>query len=146
MATTFKMSNGDVVMNTSNGRPKTIGNPVGEEDRAKSREKTIQDLRRGLSLERVRNGTTAALQNLVGSVPQFGSTSIAILINRQIRSMFSFLIKEQRKRPNIRPKSERFSSISRLQVLPEGNKTDFRFRLGVRTADKGVTETSGVVG
>lgn len=146
MATTFKISNGDVVVSTSNGRPKLIGNPINEEDRAKSKEKTLQDLRRGLSLERVRSGTTAALQNLVGTVPQFGTTSIALLINRQIRSMFSFMLREQSKRPHIRPRSERFSSISRLQVIPEGNKTDFRFRLGVKTADQGTTEISGVVG
>jgi len=146
MATTLKISNGDVVVNASNGRPKLIGNPVNEEDKAKSREKTLQDLRRGLSLERVRNGTTAALQNLVGTVPQFGSATISILINRQIRGMFSFMLKQQNKRPAIRPRSERFYSISRLQIIPEGNKTDFRFRLGVRTADKGNTEISGVVG
>lgn len=146
MATTFKIINGDVVMNTSNGRPKLVGNPIYEEDKAKSREKVNQDLRRGLSLERVRSGTTAAIQNLVGTVPQFGSTSIAILINRQIRSMFSFILKEQSKRPNIRPKSERFYSISRLQILPESNRTGFRFRLGVKTADRGETGISGVVG
>lgn len=146
MATTFKINLQDVVFNTSRGRPKLVGNEVGEENQAKSREKVLQDLRRSLSLEAIRNGTTAALQNLIGSVPQFGTSSISILINRQIRSMFAAMLREQSKRPNVRPKSERLTKISILQVLPEANRTDFRFKLGTRTADRGSVIVSGFVG
>lgn len=147
MAFTFKIENGDVAMNLSNGRPKTVGNDLGENDRGKAIEKTRQDLHRSLSLEAIRAGTTAGIQNLVGTVPQFGSSAIAVLVNRQIRSMFSAILREQGKRPDARPTSERFSSISLLRVFAEsGSKTGFRFRLGVKTIDNTNIEVSGVVG
>jgi hypothetical protein len=147
MAITFKVVNGDVSMNTSNGRPKTIGNDIDENDAGKAIEKTNQDLKRSLSLVGIRSGTTAGLQNLIGTVPQFGSSAIAVLVNRRIRSMFAAILREQSKRPDARPSSERFKNISTLRVFPvEGSKTSFRFRLGVRTTNRAITELSGIVG
>lgn len=147
MATTFKVVNGDVTMNTSSGRPKTIGNDIGETDSGVSSFKTKQDLHRCLSLVTLRNGTTAGLQGLIGTVPNFGASAIAVMVNRRIRSMFAAILREQNKRPSIRPNSEKFKSISVLRVFPsKDDKTGFRFRLGVRTVNRSVTEISGIVG
>jgi len=147
MATTFKIVNGDVAMNTSSGRPKTIGNEIGNDDAGEAIAKTYQDLYRCLSLNSIRNRTTAGLQNLVGTVPQFGTSAIAVLVNRRIRDMFSAIIREQAKRPNIRPKSERFSRISVLRVFPiAGSKTSFRFRLDVKTINADIVKISGAAG
>jgi hypothetical protein len=103
-------------------------------------------LQRCLSLELIKNGTTAGLQNLVGTVPQFGSSGISALINRSIRNMFSSILREQNKRPDARSAYERFNSISLLRVYPDENKTGFRFRLGVKTFNGTITNMSGIVG
>lgn len=142
MATTFKISNGDVVLSQVTGRPELIGNAIEEgiiaKDNGAARSKLRQDLARSLSLERVRAGTTANIQSIIGIVPQFGAQTVSLLVNRQIRDMVSAIIREQSKRPNVRPPSEKIRSISKLQVFPD-NRTDastaFRFRLGIRTQD-----------
>lgn len=148
MATTFKVVNGDISVSASSGRPNIIGNTIGENDPAKAAEKNRQDLYRCLSLETIKNGTTAGLQNMVGTVPKFGSSAISILVNRRIRSMFAAILTEQNKRPSIRPFSERFKLISLLRVFPanDNSKTNFRFRLGVKTVKGSTAEITGVVG
>jgi len=147
MAITFKISNGDYVINDSTGRFKTIGNRLGQNDPDQAQLKNNQDLRRCLSLSRVSNNSTAALDKIVGTVPETGTKSIAILINRQIRSMFSAILRLQRLRPRARPDSEKFSAISILKVFMEsGSKTSFRFRLGVRTVNRDNIDITGSVG
>lgn len=143
MAFTFKIVNGDVSMNTSSGRPKTIGNDIGENDPGQATFKTKQDLRRCLSLVTIRNGTTAGLQSLI----VMPASTIIVMINRRIRSMFAAILREQSKRPDVRPNSEKFKNIEVLRVFPsKDDKTGFRFRLDVKTIDKSIVEISGVVG
>ena len=105
MAITFKISNGDYVINDSSGRFKTIGNRVGQDDPDQAKLKNSQDLKRCLSLGRVPNGSTANIARLIGNVPESGTQSIALLINRQIRNMFAAILRLQRKRPGVRPGS-----------------------------------------
>lgn len=147
MAITFKISNGDVIMGTNSGKPTIIGNEVNEDDIGKAKIKNIQDIKRCLSLEPLLDGTTAGLQKLVGTVPQFGSSAIASLVNRRIRSMFSSILREQAKRPNARSQYERFSAISVLRVYPyESSRTSFRFKFGAKTTSNVITSVNGLVG
>lgn len=147
MATTLKIANGDVIINTSTGRPKLIGNAVGENDTAKSREKTVQDIRGSLSIARNRNGTGAGISELVGRLQGNGINSVPILLNKRIRDMFSNILRLQRRRLNIRPASERFTRISFLQIFRDKNApTNFRFRLDVKTSTGETLTQSGTVG
>jgi hypothetical protein len=147
MAITLKISNGDFVINDSSGRFKTIGNRVGQDDPDQATQKNSQDLKRSLSLGRVPNGSTANIVRLVGTVPESGSQSVALLINRQIRNMFASILRLQRLRPNVRPNREKFSSISTLRVFKEtGERTRFRFRLGVKTTNKEIVTITGALG
>lgn len=152
MATTFKISNGDVVIPKSTGRPRMIGNPIVEgnvtRDPGNARSKIRQDLIRGLSLGRVRNGTTANIQSIIGTVTQIGQSAVALLLNRQIRDMVSAIIREQNARPNVRPPNEKIQAISVLKVFPDNTRNDntsFRFRLGIRTRARNIEELSGIV-
>ena len=153
MATTFVISNGDVVMSQITGRPNMVGNPlvdgIVQDDPAQARLKVRQDVRRSLSLERVRAGTTANIQSIIGTVPQFGASAVALLVNRQIRDMVSTIIRAQSVRPNVRPPSEKIRSISRLHVYPDkaaNDGTTFRFRLGLRTQDSNNVNITGLLG
>jgi hypothetical protein len=134
MATTFKISNGDVVVNTSTGRSKLIGNEINESNGPKAKEKANQDLKRSLSITRLRDGSGAGLAEIVGNTDAFGITSTQILLNKRIRQMFGALVFLQNKRRGIRPLQERFSNISLLRIFSAStDKTQFRFRLDVRT-------------
>jgi len=147
MATTFKIKNGDVVFNTSSGRPKTIGNEIDGTDSAKAKEKTGQDLQRCLSLAKVNNGTTADIISLVGTTPDIGASTASLLLNRQIRAMFSNILTQQALRPFARPRSERMALIASLRVLQDkGDPTKFRFTLGVKTQAGLLVATTGSVG
>lgn len=145
MATTFKILNGDVVLSQATGRPTLIGNSIDNNtvtrNSTESKNKIRQDLVRGLSLERVRTGTTANIRSIIGTVPQFGASAVALLVDRQIRDMISSIVRQQSKRPNVRPPNEKIKAISTLQVFPNkqsnNTKTSFRFRLGVQSQDGG---------
>ena len=133
MATTFQISNGDVIVNNSTGRAKLIGNPVGETNEPQSKAKANQDLKRSLSINSLRDGSGAGLGELVGNTDAFGITSTQILLNKRIRSMFSALIILQGKRQSIRPAAEQFLNIALLRIFSENtDKTQFRFRLDGR--------------
>lgn len=147
MAITFKIANGDYVINNSTGRFKTIGNVINGDDPKEANLKNRQDLRRSLSLSKVANGTTANIAKLIGIVPESGVKAVALLINRQIRNMFAAIIRQQRLRPNVRPNREKFSAITILKVfLKTGEKTTFRFRFGTRTINKDNVDITGSVG
>jgi len=147
MALTFSISNGDVVMGTNSGKPTLIGNDVNEDDIGKAKIKNSQDIKRCLSLELIQDGTTAGLQQLVGTTPQFGSSAISSLVNRRIRTMFSSILREQAKRPNARSRYERFQAIAVLRVYPyESSRTSFRFKFGVKTTNNTITNVNGLVG
>jgi len=145
MATTLKVKNGDVVVNGSTGRPKTVGNEVGSTDTAKSREKAVQDLYRCLSINRVENGTGAAIAELIGTISGAGLSSITMLLSGRIRSMFASLITAQRKNQLNRPDGERFRGITFLQVLPDSSKTGYRFRLDTKTFSNEIIVQSGSI-
>ena len=145
MATTMKVKNGDVVLNGTTGRPKLIGNVLGESDTTKSKEKSTQDLQRCLSINRVMNGTGAAISELVGVIGG-GLSSISILVSNRIRGMFSAILAAQRKSQVQRPDGERFRAITFLQVLPNANsKTDYKFRLDTKTFSNKTIVQSGTI-
>lgn len=147
MATTFKINNGDVVMNTSTGRPKLVGNTINENDPAKAREKTSLDLQRSLSIERLSDGSGAGIIELVGNVEEIGASSAQSLLNRRIRNMFSSILSLQRRRPGARPASERFARIILLIINADRqDPTTFRFRLDTQTAEGLRQTTSGTIG
>lgn len=146
MATTFKIRDGDVVLNPANGRAVLIGNIISGEDKAKAREKTVQDIKRSLTLSRLPNGDSAAIEELVGKVGDVGLISIQLLTNRRIRSMVNNLIRLQNKRFGIRPLSEQINSIGFLQTFQDpSDPTKFKFRLDVRTRTEEIA-LSGTVG
>jgi hypothetical protein len=147
MATTMKVKNGDVVLNGTTGRPKLIGNVSGENDTTKSKEKAVQDLQRCLSINRVTNGTGAAISELVGVVSGSGGfSSISILVSNRIRGMFSAILAAQRKSQVQRSDGERFRAITFLQVLPNANsKTDYKFRLDTKTFSNKTIVQSGTL-
>ena len=146
MATTMKVRNGDVVLNGTTGRPKLIGNVVGGDDTTKSKEKAVQDLQRCLSINRVMNGTGAAISELVGVIDGAGLSSISMLVSSRIRGVFSAILSAQRKAQINRPAGERFRVISFLQVLPNTNsKTDYKFRLDTKTFSNKTIVQSGTI-
>ncbi|KKL62268.1 hypothetical protein LCGC14_2186910, partial [marine sediment metagenome] len=145
-ALTFKITNGDVEVNTSTGRPKMIGNALNENIFFKAKEKTSQDMRRSLSINRIRNGTGAGMAELVGTVQQVGFLSIKVLLQRQILNMFSSLIRQQSIRPGVRPRNERFKKITLFRILPSSTeKTSYIFRLDVTTVGGGKITESGTI-
>jgi len=153
MATTFIVQNGDITLSQITGRPNMVGNVIVENfvqaDPAQSRSKVRQDIARSLSLVRVRAGTTANIQSIIGTVPQFGASAVSLLVSRQIRDMISAIIREQSLRPSVRPTNEKIRAISKLQVFLDkqaGNNTSFRFRLGLRTQDDSIFELTGTAG
>jgi hypothetical protein len=147
MATAFKISNGDVVVNNSTGRPKLIGNPLNETNREQSRLKTSQDLRRCLSINSIIDGSGAGLFEIIGNTDTIGITSTQILLNKRIRQMFAAVLRLQNQRLGVRPSSERFSNISLLRIFTENNdQTIFRFRLDVRTRLGNELTLSGLLG
>lgn len=146
MATTLKVANGDFVVNGATGRPKTIGNNIGVSDKAASKEKSSQDLRGGLSINRIASGAGAGISELVGVTQELGPDSTSILVSQRIRDMVLSIIKLQLRRSNIRPVGEKFSRVSLLQVIPKDDKTSFRFRLDVRTLANETLTQSGSLG
>ena len=147
MATSFEISNGDIKVSNTTGRPNLVGNIVGENNTDQARKKVSQDIQRGLTLNALADGTTAGVAELVGSLNDISGLGIEFLLNRQIRNMFSSILRVQSIRPSVRPDNERFSSISFLQIfLATGSKTTYRFRLGIRTVDGGIAEQTGSIG
>lgn len=149
MATTLKISNGDIVVNNSTGRAKFIGNNIGENDISKAKEKNSQDIQGALSIERIPSGAGAGIQELVGRLQGTGVSAIPILLNRQIREMFTAIIDLQRRRLSVRPTRERFSRIVVLRVSQNrgaDSPTSWRFRLDIRTAAGDTLTQAGTVG
>ena len=145
MATTFQINKGDVIINNSTGRPKLLGNGIGETDSNKSRKKASQDIRGGLSTDRLASGASAAISELIGLEQDGGFLSAQILLNRQIRDMFSNMLRLQAKRLIIRPDSERFSRISFLQVIRDQSKTGLRFTLDIKTVSGVLIREAGLI-
>jgi len=148
MALTFKISDGDVEFNTSTGRPKLIGNEIGENVLSKSKEKARQDLQGALSIDRINSGAGAGISELVGLVKQTGFASTKVLLQRQINNMFRSLVRLQNRRPNIRTDNERFSSITLFRIIEQpatGVKTAYKFRLDVVTVGRGSIIQSGTI-
>ena len=149
MAITFKITNGDAEFNDSTGRPKTLGNEVGEEDKSRAKEKATQDVRRGLSINRLLTGDSAAINELAGIEQDGGMLSVQGLLSRNIIDMHSNLIRLQRLRPNVRPISERFAKITFLQIIRDASKVSLRFRIdfqtisGLTISQTGTISTSG---
>ena len=146
MAQTFKIFDGDVEVNGSTGRPKLIGNAVNEDNIANAREKTSQDMRGALSIDRILSGAGAGIAELVGVMQQTGFLSTRVLLQRQINNMFKSLIRLQNKRPAARPDNEKFSKITLFRIVSNpGSKTSFKFRLDVVTEGGGTLTQSGTV-
>jgi hypothetical protein len=146
MATTFKVQNGDVVIKNITGRPSMIGNVVGAYDAGQARDKTAQDLRRCLSISRLKDGSGAGINDLVGILDGGGGfASVAILVKSRIRSMFTSICALQRKRVNVRPPNEQFKDISALIVTQLSDKTSYKFRLDTKTVAGGTITQSGTI-
>ena len=146
MATTLKFINGDVVINTSSGRPKVIGNVVGTNVESDAREKNSQDLRLALTTNRILSRATASINELIGIMEQTGAASTRMLLNRNIRAMFANILRVQKFRPAVRPTKEQFSNIVLLQIFRSKDaKTSFRFRLDVQTVDGKTSSQSGTI-
>ena len=147
MATTFKIKNGDVTLGQASGRPLLLGNTIGENDAVKAHSKAVQDIQGSLSIERIKSGAGAGIVELIGMAQEVGFVSASVLIGQRIRDMFSSLLKLQRVRPNTRPRGERFSRITLLQVIQDPQvRTAFRFRLDVRTNTNSTIIQSGTLG
>jgi len=82
MATTFKIIDGDVVVNTSTGRPALIGNDINENVAYKAKEKATQDIKGGLSINRINSGAGAGINELIGIMQQVGFTSTKTIPGR----------------------------------------------------------------
>jgi hypothetical protein len=146
MATTLKVRNGDVVVNDSTGRPKVIGNTTNERDTVKAREKAVQDLQRSLSINRVANGTGAAISELIGVIDGAGLSSITMLLNSRIRNMFAAIIKVQNQSRTNKPDGERFRTITFMQVIPDSTRTGYTFRLDTKTfANQTIVQSGSIV-
>jgi hypothetical protein len=145
MATTFEIQNGDVVIKNVTGRPSMIGNVVGENDAGKSHIKSAQDLRRCLSISRIKDGTGAGINDLIGTLEGSGFASVGILIKNRIRSMFTSVQSLQKKRLEVRPPNERFNTITSLIVTQRPDRTSYRFRLDTKTYAGGTIGQSGVI-
>lgn len=145
MAITLKITNGDAEFNDSTGRPKTLGNEIGETDRTKARMKSAQDIRRSLSIDRLLTGDSAAISELAGIEQDGGMLSVQALLGRQIRDMHSSLIRLQRLRPNVRPDSERFAKITFLQIIRDASRTSLRFRIDFQTISGLTVRQTGTI-
>ena len=145
MATTFEIQNGDAVVKNITGRPSMIGNIINENDVGKARSKTSQDLRRCLSISRIRDGSGAGINDLIGTLEGGGFASVSILVKNRIRSMFGAIQSLQRKRSDVRPLNEQFSTITTLIVTQLPDKTSYRFRLDTRTAAGRTISQSGII-
>ncbi len=144
MATTFKIKNGDVVVNNASGRPVLIGNVVGGTESGPARDKALQDLHRCLAISRIADGSGAGLEDLIGQSSE--AMIMQFIIQDRLRGMFSAMLSLQNKRSNIRPRAERFTDISALSVQADISLTTYRFRLEVHTAANTKVSTSGVLG
>jgi len=146
MATTFEIKSGDIVVNRSNGRPRIIGNIVGNNSPIQAKKKSNQDLQRSLSIGRISNGTGAAINELQGTVGTIGSSGVSILMMQQINNMFSSILAVQAIRPEIRSLNERFSTINTLLVTPNSDNVSFRFYLDTSTiAGETITQSGNII-
>ena len=146
MATTFRISNGDVVVKSVTGRPDMIGNILDGNDAGKAREKVIQDLKRCISISKIRDGSGAGIVELAGMVDGVGIGSVAVLIKTRLINMFTAILQLQKKRVNIRPSNERFNNINRIMVTPDvSDKVAYRFRIDTKTVSGGTIVQSGTI-
>ena len=145
MALTFKITNGDVEINGSTGRPKMVGNDIKENILSKAKEKTSQDIREMLSISKILSGAGAGIADLIGVVHQVGFLSTKVLVQRQITSSFNNLVRLQSLRPGVRVLNERFSRITLFRILQDKDRTSFRFRLDVVTDGGGNVSQSGTI-
>ena len=147
MAITFQINNGDVLINTSTGRPKLIGNDItiNENSTSKASMKVSQDLRGGLSTNRIRSGAGAGINELVGLVPSLGTGFISISLNKQIRDMFSSILRLQKLNVNSRPPSEKLSKIVAFIIIPGVDQTSFKFKLDAITISGETITQSGTI-
>jgi len=147
MSTTFAILNGDVQISTMNGKPSLIGNDVtvGANDPGQAALKTNQDMVRCLSLPRLPDGTTAALDELQGATGQIGADSTSMLITQYIREMFSNILVQQQARANTYTAAEQFNKILNLQVSPSNDQTSYYFFLQVQTVQGSLVNQNGVI-
>lgn len=147
MAISFEIKNGDVTVSKITGRPNIIGNLIGQDDPDQSRRKTSQDMKRCLSINRIKDGSGAGITEFVGAIDGAGFGSISILLKSRIRSMFTAILRLQRKRLSVRPAAEQFSDIKSLQVVSIPNdRTAYKFRLDTRTmAGRTITQSGTIV-
>lgn len=146
MALTFKITNGDVVLNTSSGKPVMLGNDLNENIASKAKDKASQDLGGALSINRIRSGAGAGISELVGVMQEVGFISTKVLLQRQITNMFSSLIRLQSIRSGVRPNNERFSNITLFKITQNPyNGTLYNFRLDISTVGGGTIVKSGTI-
>ena len=145
MATTFEIASGDVVVNNVTGRVNMIGNVAAETDIGKAHIKCVQDLRRCLSIVRLQDGTSAGINELVGSINRGGFGSISILIKARIRSMFDAIRTRQKERPSVRPLSEKFKEITTILVTSMPDNTSYKFRVDTTTFRGETIKQSGII-
>lgn len=147
MSVTFAMFNGDVQVSSMNGKPTMIGNDVttGANDPGQSALKTSQDMIRCLSLPRLPDGTTAALDELQGATGQIGADSTSMLITQYIREMFSNILVQQQIRANTYTAAEQFNKINNLQVSPSTDQTSYFFFLSAQTVQGSLVTQNGVI-
>jgi len=124
MATTLKMLNGDVDINSSSGRPNVItGEP-----------KTRQDIQEFFSINVLENGFGSGIEQLIGSTGSNDTTMVS-LVSRQIRLGIGSMIQIQQSDSRIsRPPEERVSGIGSVAVAidPE-DPTRIFFRVNILT-------------
>jgi hypothetical protein len=137
MSETFKVFDGGWVINPATGRPVMISEA----------EKTSQDVRENLSIEKQSNGFGAGLEDLIGEVmDQF---NFQMQATRQTRSSITALQRLQdRYLPAQRSIYERISGISLLRVQPvtgSDGKTQYSFRLSIATVAGEIVTVGGVI-
>lgn len=139
MTVTFKVVDGDVVVDQSSGRPVLIT----------GREKLRQDLRQMLTQRRGANGFGAGLDDIVALVAD--AVVIQSEITRRIRRGAQVLQSLQdRFHANQRSPEERLSGIAALQVgqaVQDGqrSRTSYAFRVEFRSVAGLPTTLSGAV-
>jgi hypothetical protein len=136
MTTTFKIENGDVVVNAANGQPLLLADGT----------KLKQDLAELLSIEAKEDNIGAGLEQIIDGSPR-DVFSVRADVSRNIRAavrrMQALQAKFQR---NERPPTERLRDLSLLYVTNlQGSITSYVFRAEFSTSASSKVPVTGVL-
>lgn len=137
MSSTFKVTNGDVIINQSNGRPSLIAN----------RDKLRQDIKEFFSVNIMPNGFGSGIEQLIGLI-EISPDAFVTMTDRQIRDGVNEFIRLQVSDYRI-PRSidERIIGVSGVIVERDtSDLTKFYFRVNFITADGKQYSVSNKIG